>query len=83
MEDFFISLLAGLFGCAVVAWAFHKAMKQLKKADNFVENVVKMPRVTKWWNESWMPFWIFIGTMFFAVIKIAQWIGTNLAGVQY
>jgi len=83
MEDFFITLLCGLVGCAIAAYALHKAFKQFEKVDHFFEHVVKMPRIIKWWRESWLGFWIIAGTMFFTTIKIAQWIGEHLAGVQY
>jgi len=65
----------------------HKAFKHFSKVDKFVEETVKMPKVTKWWRESpsasWISFLIIIGTMFFTVIEVAQWIGKNLAGVEY
>ena len=65
----------------------YKAFKYFSKVDKFIEETVKMPKITKWWRESpsasWIGFLIIIGTMFYVTIEIAQWIGKNLAGVEY
>jgi len=83
MFEFFISLIAGLFGCAVAGYALHYAFKKSDQLDEFVKHVVKDEEKQDSWDGSWLKFWVIMGIFFYTVIEIAQWIGTHLAGVQY
>jgi hypothetical protein len=83
MIEFIISLFCGLIALGIVGYAQYKAYQKFDKIDDFVKKVVKDEKITKWWEESSLGFWIIIAVTFLTVIEIAQWIGKHLAGVEY
>ncbi len=83
MFEFFTSLLAGLFGLAIVGYALYYAFKKSNQLDDFLKHVVKDEETRDKWQGSHLQFWVIMGIFFYTVIEIAQWIGTHLAGVQY